>query len=1279
MVQELIKSFENPNQKGRNNKTGLWQPHKSVEGGTDTLGYGHKLTDKEVKDQEITINGVSVSIKDGLTDQQVEDLLAQDTQTARDFVSNNFPNLNFNQNEAVTSLVFNTGRSRFKRSQAFKALKNNDLERFQFEAFDPKMGFVKGDGKVLKGLVNRRRDEQSLFNLFTPPPPQVKPDMSQQVNPVLGFAEGGEVDEEENEPQTIELAQASEQIPSQELFPPPPQEEPTTLFGPRRDIGELPGPSALFPRSPTDFSNVSRKEALTFAAGLGLRDTYNGVKQLLGIQEDKMAKDRVKLEALTEIYGNEVTAAFFGGAIVDPAGWLIPFAKARTVGKLALYGAGFGGAAGFLGYVPDTDADGNTMQDRLVNAGLSAGAGAVLVPGVGKGIEAAGKGLEKIGRKVSTEGAAAVSKEGTELGALFPKGPDPGDISELVKVHPQKTTIASPIQRFYTNTVGLPLKNFVFNNPGSFATGTLGAMIGSEAAPEEASGYEKLTNTAIGFMAGYVGAREVSTQFPKISDVLARGFIDNYGLPKDFVKMKRLAEIDESHIASRFVELSEEVKELDSTKRKILYNMLEGGEGGPEDLVQLNDDTRALITEIGQRMVDYGMLDPATFQKNVATYIHRSYTSKLTTKEGLGSKKIDEGVRKVRIMGNELRARGFIKRVSPKNLDKWRKAGWEVLGKDKTTGKVRIRKQLTKQERKAMGEIEDAGFAIARTGRLMSNDVATFKFYDDVANNYSVDNLESLARGVDTISATHPVLADRVLAGDEFIKVSKGKLQGTEINKWGNLEGKYIPESIYKDLERAENWRNFKNRPGVREVRSLNQWWKISKTAYNPVVHMNNLMSNVVLTDLADGDYRNVGRAGKIMFQSRFMNKEDPLYTLAKENGAFSADLFSAELAGLNKSLLKEYEVMNTIDEDKLLGLGAKITKNMAGRSLKATAKFLKGKERGFLPSDIYRAEDNIYRFGLFITRLEQGFSPEEAGAEATKWFINYNINAPFVNVLRETALPFVSYSYRVAPLLAESAILRPWKFAKWAALGYAMNNLGKDLTGGDEDKAQRALMADRDKGRFFNMPFFPQRMVKWPITINGKTQFHDFTRWVPGGDVFDQGDGLIPYLPSPLQPTGGMYGALISGLLGHDLFLDKPIPGLGLSATEDFKIKVQFIGKSLIPNFPGLPGAFSTERIKKAMKGVDNPFTDPVPVWQAIMQSLGIKVKPAEVETLGMQRAAEFGGKMSILRDEIFLKQSFRYASGAITLEEFQKVILDVRERAKQIILEDFPDKNKE
>ena len=81
----------------------------------------------------------------------------------------------------------------------------------------------------------------------------------------------------------------------------------------------------------------------------------------------------------------------------------------------------------------------------------------------------------------------------------------------------------------------------------------------------------------------------------------------------------------------------------------------------------------------------------------------------------------------------------------------------------------------------------------------------------------------------------------------QWVKVPDTNIAKTGGKKrWGALSGKYVRAEIWRDLNEI----NIANNPGT--WRKLLTQWKKNKTARNPVVHMNNVMSNVMFMDLAD-------------------------------------------------------------------------------------------------------------------------------------------------------------------------------------------------------------------------------------------------------------------------------------------------------------------------------------------------------------------------------------------------------------------------------------------
>ena len=130
---DYIKKVENQGKVGYNTEKKLWFPHKSFEGGSDTIGYGHKIQNGE-------------DFSKGITDAQAESLLKTDLAKAKQQVYKEIGGVKLTpqQEEMFVDFVFNMGTlKKFPKFTEF-ALKN-DLEgmKSQYKRY--------AGGKELKG------------------------------------------------------------------------------------------------------------------------------------------------------------------------------------------------------------------------------------------------------------------------------------------------------------------------------------------------------------------------------------------------------------------------------------------------------------------------------------------------------------------------------------------------------------------------------------------------------------------------------------------------------------------------------------------------------------------------------------------------------------------------------------------------------------------------------------------------------------------------------------------------------------------------------------------------------------------------------------------------------------------------------------------------------------------------------------------------------------------------------------------------------------------------
>lgn len=1107
---------------------------------------------------------------------------------------------------------------------------------------------------------------------------------------------------------------------------------------------------------------------------LGVTDTARGITQMsttgdpnakVWLMEDTLVDQQNELRQRMADPENGVwaTIGYFGGAILDPVGWLIPFGKLyngyktlstlQKVRQLSKVGAISGGTAGALGYV-DEESYLDTRTKQLIAGAFGGG---ILAPVVGIGAEklfrksndelinAATDGKRDINIKSLNENEFYNVKLTAEAGKDFRVEPIRKKIvftERIVKEDiPDKAqsigfgdSLVAPVKLWYKNTLGDPAWNYLTSGRygPEIASGVAGGIVGYQVPEEDAPITEKFGSAAIGFITAAGGVKGIKstpakwfpekiqklaaggfpgeiTQTTSLGELFARGLVDGKGLPQQAKDLKILSQGKSNELGHQIARIAEKAMQLTPGENRVLLNILEGDVAinkiPSKELKNLSKEARDSITELSQMMVDFGLLSQETVNKNLNTWIRRIYGEQglkdvATIEDLLKPRGIVIDVTKEQYLKRFKKEKAFyygsdadptlLKRLLEikltdnktvrenlmksdeytnllKKLNKGTElenhVGWEVFGKSKEDfnkiGKnetISIRWQYTKQERMAMQQIENASLAIAETGRILSGELGKYAFYDSLAKS----NLAFTKASNDLIEANNLVKVPT-----EIIEGSLGK------TKFGNLSGKFISREIYDNLVRTQQYYSKTPPEWYSAYKSLNQLWKVSKTAWNPTVHVNNIISNRILYDLVDGDNFtiNITKATNALL-AKGKNQESELATLAERHGLFEADFVTNELKNITKVLKQNpYQPfgIKQMDEFNQSVSSASIIFNDLKRS------WFGLKNAGQFASDLYRFEDNAFRLALFRDRLQKGYDPGKAAIDARRAFIDYNIDAPIINIARETLTPFLAYTYRVVPILAETAVTRPWKYAKWAALGYGINALGGYFSGGDEE-TERAVMPKEKSGRFMGIGALPYRNLKLPISFGDTTNptYIDITRFIPGGDILDIKNSFatvpLPGVPTPLQPSLGALGDIIIPLFGYDLFKGEKLQGLGAGIAEDWKTKFLKIGSNITPNFPFFPGSYSTERIERARKNIPSPYRTQETEIGALLKGLGFKFNEADLNVLTLNKVKEMERNLKPYQEKNTILKN-KYLAGKINEKEFENKILENAEKTANLI----------
>lgn len=761
------------------------------------------------------------------------------------------------------------------------------------------------------------------------------------------------------------------------------------------------------------------------------------------------------------------------------------------------------------------------------------------------------------------------------------------------------------------------------------------------------------------------GEGMVSRSIATILKTARSGMIDRYGLSEEFIERDMQREGEERDILMQAQQIIRGLVDrgMDAKEAAIFQRILTGEAIPDSDWNDVAAEVREVIDAMGREAVELGLVTEEAYQRNRGSYLHRVYDKHEREAGSITqwANRIASSRRK-KIIGSQTKGRGIFTEVPQERLlaiagqqwgvkaqkgkpdpsiigrrfrvfDRLADAGDGTQAIPGTEGKQPQRRRVLErvylpadkpipakyqawhdkgefevrntkgdkfvlwrdynaQERADMGEILDARYTIAKTFSLMAHDLSVARFYRDIAENpeWTHPETEGTPDGV----VTAPGGRIKTYADADWVLVPKTRVPGSQALKWGALSDRYVRAEIWRDINELDRLRT----PGPWQ-KILTQW-KLMKTARSPVVHMNNVMSNVMLMDMADIGFKDLTRG------IREMSERGEHFHDAMRHGVFGHDMVTQEYKQeIMDNVLKELEKKDGVDQGLL--------EEKFGKMGRITALLFKGvKKADDAMLRAYAMEDEVFRMATYMRRLDQGFEPEVAAKMAREQFLDYDIRAPWINALRQSVLPFISYTYRAIPVIMNSLAERPWKLAKYMAVAHGMNALAYALAPGDEDWERRTMDESLQGDTWLGFP----RMLRLPMyDEHGNPVFLDVRRWIPAGDVFDtnQGSSALP-VPAPFQFGGPLMlaGELFtnrSAFTGDDI-VDKTDSGLEAAGKV-----ADHIYKFATPSAPWIPNSWYQEKLARAVTGGRDPLGRDYSLSQAALSSIGIKAQPHDPE----------------------------------------------------------------
>ena len=471
----------------------------------------------------------------------------------------------------------------------------------------------------------------------------------------------------------------------------------------------------------------------------------------------------------------------------------------------------------------------------------------------------------------------------------------------------------------------------------------------------------------------------------RAGQAVGRAVVTDFGKPTAFIERAEQHHREVFSAVESAVDLGRRIARLQPQEQRLVRDyMIAGTDNGRQGVLAatrtagLDDNAVGMLAheamtrdvELGQSLVDVGLMTESTFQQWAGKHLRREFTKHESPRAYI-KKLAEKDPQAAAVMEQRLKQRsGFVGQTGTL------RERLEFL---------RQRQDLPPETLRQLGEILEAAHPVAKGQALAGQAVATRRFLHDIDTRFAVPAETLRQRGAS--------------AGYQRVPHEKG---------YGPLAGKYVPDAIHRDVVQLAA------RPGTfdRLWRQGVGWWKYNKVVLNPSTHARNVMSNFILADLAGLAPFKVHR---YVQGARSLAKQDRWYQEAKQAGTFLTDTFVG---------VEIPKLLDGAESFQRLQAGATGWLMRAGRAAKgALAK----------AGDAYQAEEQWFKMSFFIDQRMKGLAPKAAADAAETALFNYR-RVPWLvdNLRRYGVVPFLTFPYKALPATAKAIAQRPAAISRY-------------------------------------------------------------------------------------------------------------------------------------------------------------------------------------------------------------------------------------------------------
>lgn len=415
---------------------------------------------------------------------------------------------------------------------------------------------------------------------------------------------------------------------------------------------------------------------------------------------------------------------------------------------------------------------------------------------------------------------------------------------------------------------------------------------------------------------------------------------------------------------------------------------------------------------------------------------------------------------------------------------------------------------------------------------------------------------------------------------------------------YGPLRGLHVHKAIADDLigffTPVDELKN--SSPIVKAVGNAAQnavaFWKVTKTVLNVPSWMRNFGEATVRLNLSGVRFYEIPKLYASAISE--MKSGGKLFREAQARGLLQTTFSDAELKPA-AALVTDWARKPQPDFIGAMTDGANSFTRALPQNLGRMAGGLATKVVDF-SSKVYQSGDSLMVLAKYIAERRSGKSAQAAFEGTVPWAMDYSIADPAIKSGRKYLAPFVSYPYKVAPVLVKALKEHPEAFVKYTMLPWVFSNVTDKNLGNvthDEVRSLITMFSDTvsDYGTFY---VWPTKTPTGNITlspINYVFPWSPFTDLVSSAMKGDVRESLgITTLGNPFLDLYSLVNTARDGVM-YDNFTGRPLYNpLDSTVTKILKVGGNQAEKLLLPPFLTSSGAlgqalsimFNTEYAEK-------------------------------------------------------------------------------------------------